>query len=663
MLEENKRRQAALHAPFDPITGRGSVGVRFEALIGGEGLWLPAAMKYHELVRRLAGTAPVSDADAEAFERLRLLHDFPYWAAKYVAIKRKGGGEDCKLVLTYPQRKFVGRLEAMRVAGKPIRLVLLKARQWGGSTVSQIYMAWLQLVHCTGLNSLIIAHQGCASDEILDMFERMAAQYPRRLLYAPGSDVDEGEKMMVRVGKSGSTWRVPQRGCKIKIGTAERPDGCRGGDYNLVHLSEVGMWRGTRCKKAEDIVRAACGGVLYKPYTMIVYESTANGVGNFFHREYEAAKEGRSQFESVFVAWHEIEQNQLDFADDAERLAFARALIARREGMAAASNREEPGRYLWSLWQAGATLEGINWYVMERAKHSSHGSMAAECPSDATEAFVNSGANVFDKYLVEDLRADCRPPLEVGEVYSLAADRGEGALSQLRFKADGQGQLWVWAHPEAGMAGRYVAVVDIGGRSHKADWSVVAVFDRKPMAEGRGPEVAAQWYGHIDMDLLAWKAAQIASYYDDALLVIESNTLETHDSHRYVDGDQSAFILNEISAVYPSLYARRQSAEDVRQGRPRKYGFHTNVATKPMVIATLVQAVRERLYTERDARCLDEMLVYERKANGSFGAIDGAHDDLLMTRAIGLHICLKEMEAPVLTAAPAQPSVGKTEWF
>lgn len=665
MIEENGRRLAALHAPFDPITGLGSVGRRFEAVIGSERLWLPEAMKDHELVRRLAGETPLSADDEDALERLRILHDFPYWAARHVAIKRKGGGDDCRLVLTYPQRKFVARLEAMRVAGRPIRLVLLKARQWGGSTVSQLYMAWLQLVHCTGLNSLIIAHQGCASDEILDMFERMAACYPRRLLYEPGAEFDPGEKMMARVGKSGSTWRVPQRRCKIKIGTAERPDGCRGGDYNLVHLSEVGMWRGTRCKKAEDIVRAACGGVLFKPYTMIVYESTANGVGNFFHREYEAAREGRSQFESVFVAWHEIEQNELEFAGDAERLAFAQWLIDHREAMSAASSREEPGRYLWSLWQRGATLEGINWYVVERAKHSSHGSMAAECPSDATEAFVNSGANVFDKYLVEELRPGCRPPLEVGEVYSLAAHKGEQALEQLRFKADGQGQLWVWAHPEAGMEGRYVAVVDIGGRSHRADWSVIAVLDRKPMAEGRGPEVAAQWYGHIDMDLLAWKAAQIAAYYDNALLVIESNTLETSDSQRYVDGDQSPFILNELAAVYPNLYARSQSPADVSQGRPRKYGFHTNVATKPMIIATLVEAVRERLYDERDARCLDEMLVYERKANGSFGAIDGAHDDLLMTRAIGLHISLKEMDPPAPAPAPSQtqPSLGKSPWF
>ena len=193
---------------------------------------------------------------------------------------------------------------------------------------------------------------------------------------------------------------------------------------------------------------------------------------------------------------------------------------------------------------------------------------------------------------------------------------------------------------------RYLTVVDVGGRSNKADWSVVVVFDRFAMLDGGKPCVVAQWYGHIDIDLLAWKAAQIAAFYDNSLLVIESNTLETHDRERDVDGDQSHYVLNQIKDVYPNLYARRQSEEDIRQGIPRKYGFHTNVATKPMIISNLIKVVREAMYIERDQRCLNEMLVYEKKQNGSFGAVQGEHDDLVMTRAIGLHICFNEMEMP-----------------
>ena len=415
----------------------------------------------------------------------------------------------------------------------------------------------------------------------------------------------------------------------------------------LVSREKVpGLWKVTEGKKPEDIVRSACSGVLYRPYTMIVYESTANGTGNFFQKEYDDAKKGVSQFEAMFVSWFDIEQYSIPVSNPEE---FAAWLYKNKDNGNVSSSREESGRYLWWLWEKGATLEAINWYIQERAKYTEHGMMASEYPSDDIEAFVHSGARVFDRYKVEKLRPSCRMPRYVGEVYA-DADDGRNALKNLRFRVDNQGLLHVWELPEIdeneAVTDRYLTVVDIGGRSNKADFSVIVVFDRLFQADGGKPVVVAQWYGHIDIDQLAWKAAQIAAFYDNSLLVIESNTLETHDKERQVDGDQSQFILNQIKDVYPNLYARKQSEEDIREGLPKKYGFHTNVATKPMIISTLVKVVRENLYTERDGRCLDEYLCYEKKPNGAFGAIVGKHDDLLMTRAIGLHICFFEMDVP-----------------
>lgn len=675
IIEENNRRNAEVYAHFDPIGGFGSVGERVKVCIEDFPIrtqYLPVEMMDVPLVRQLVecgsvkaflqelGNANEEDYESDRlkvisqFVRIRNKYDFPFWAATFVYIKNKGGGEDVLFRLTRPQRRFVERLERLRKAGKPIRLVLLKARQWGGSTTSQIYMAWLQLVHKVGLNSLIIAHQGAGSDEIKDMFDRMIKNYPVDMLHKLGETYSENEPKMVGVGKSGSIHRVPQRNCKIKIGTAERPDSCRGGDYNLVHLSEVGLWKATDGKKPEDIVRSACSGVLLRPYTMIVYESTANGTGNFFQKEYDDAKNGKSQFEAMFVSWFDIEQYSLPL-DDVE--AFAQMLYANRENDGIPSSREENGKYLWWLWEKGATLEAINWYIQERAKYTGHGLMAAEFPSDDVEAFVHSGARVFDKYKVEKLKASCKPPRYVGEVYA-DGDEGKKALQNLRFVGDSQGLLHIWEMPEIYddevVTDRYLTVVDVGGRSNKADWSVIVVFDRLFMNDGGKPTVVAQWYGHIDIDLLAWKAAQIAAFYDNSMLVIESNTLETHDKERQVDGDQSQFILNQIKDVYPNLYARKQSEEAIREGLPVNYGFHTNIATKPMVISTLVKVIRESLYVERDARCLDEYLCYEKKPNGAFGAIIGKHDDLLMTRAIGLHICFFEMDMPKFV-----PRVGR----
>lgn len=663
----NHARNAEIKAKFNPITGEGSIGERKKIVIEDFPFpvqYIPKTMMRVPLVRQLVEAGSIkrfldeymnteySDEDKEKvieqFVRVRVKHDFAFWAAMYVFIKQKGGGEDVHFRLNRPQRKLIMRFERRRLQGKPIRLILLKARQWGGSTATQIYMAWLQLVHKVGLNSLIVGHVKDASTEVKDMFDKLIKEYPISMLYEMGESYNETEPKIVGVGQSGNIHRIPQRNCKIKVGTAEKPNSARGGDYNLVHCTEVGLWVTTDGKTPEQIVRSACSGILLKPYTMIVYESTANGTGNFFQREYDAAKAGKSQFESLFIAWFEIEQYALALDDEVK---FATWLWDNRNNENANSDREESGRYLWWLWEHGATLEAINWYILERSKYTDHGDMASEYPSDDVEAFVHSGARVFDKYHVEKFKKACKAPKWIGDVYA-DGDEGEEALVNLRFSEDKQGLLWVWAKPDVDgdeeVIDRYLVVVDIGGRGKKADWSVIVVFDRLNQMEGGKPVVVAQWYGHIDMDRLAWKAAQIAAYYDNAYLVIESNTLETHDKERQVDGDMSGYILNQIKDVYTNLYARKQSDEEIKEQAPKKYGFHTNVATKPKIISTLVKVIRDHLYVERDARCLDEYLCYEKKKNGAFGAITGKHDDLLMTRAIGLQIAFYEMELPTI---------------
>lgn len=557
------------------------------------------------------------------------LTKFEKWTRACVKIKPKGGGKAVPFKLNYPQRLLVEELESMRLAGQPIRLILLKARQWGGSTCIQIYMAWLQIVHDKGLNSLIIAHQMSGSEVIRDMMQRLVDNY-------------EGLTLK-KTGRSGAAYQLKERDCTITIGTAERPDSSRGGDYNLVHLSEVGLWKHTPGKKPEDIVRSATSGVLLKPMTMIVLESTANGAGTYFHREYLAARDGESQFRALFIPWYKIGNYRIRLNDPR---SFALDLYRRRRERTA-TGRAQSGSYLWTLWRDGASLEAINWYITERRKYSDHGAMAAEYPSNDIEAFVNSGQRVFAPEAVEELRKGTAPPAATG-------DFREG-----KFKEEQDGPLEVWSFPETGNArkataykNRYLAVVDIGGRTARTDWSVIAVIDRL----GDKPSIAAQWRGHLDYDLLAAKAADIGRWYGGALLVIESNTLETHDRERELDGVQAPYILENLNDKYPNLYMRATASGGSRPG------FHTNTATKPAVIDTLVMMVREGLYAERDIKAIEELIQYERKPNGSYGAYSGCHDDILMTRAIGLYIHLREMD-PVREVKPNRERTGGYDLF
>lgn len=673
ILEDNSKRVAAVNTPFDPITGENSTGERRKVRIADYPtpiMWLPVEMFNEKLLKKLLKAKSIRnymrlnsipytqenvDLVIEAFIRVRIKYDFPFWAFLFIRIKPKGsGGVDVPFRLRPSQRKLVNEgFENLKVLKAPIRLIILKARQWGGSTCVQLFMAWLQLVHAKGLNSLIVAQGLGTATEIQEMFRTAIDLYPARLLHPIGEGYAPNETKWAGVGAVQNIHQVPQRRCKVKIGSVERPDSCRGGDYNLVHCSEVGVWKKTEGKEPEDIIDAATGGMGLDPMTMIVYESTAKGTGNFFHREWEAAKEGNSQFNGIFIPWYYIpDRYWLDFNTEEERRQFAETLYINRCNENITSDREETGKYLWWLWTKGATLEGIHWYIEERKKYRDHGHMASEYPTDDIEAFTHSGAAVFDKYQVETFRKDCRPPMIIGDVVGKTV-RGHEALKDIHFVNDHQGLLWIWAYPEVfpdeRVMHRYLVTVDIGGRWRKADWSVISVLDRYEMMEGGLPVIVAQWRGHIDHDLLAWKAAQIAAYYDNALLVVESNTLDKEKETD--DGDLSGFILNQIKEAYENLYARSSTDEQaVVEGAETRYGFHTNSKTKPEIIALLIEIVREHLYIERDIQCLNEYLLYEL-ADGKYQATPGPghHDDLLMTRAIGLWVCYREMPQPYFT--------------
>ena len=348
-------------------------------------------------------------------------------------------------------------------------------------------------------------------------------------------------------------------------------------------------------------------------------ESTANGTGNYFHQECERAKRGESDKRFLFIPWFEIEMYSVPVED-------YDALITSLTD------------YEKDLWDKGATLEAIAWYRMKRKEYRDHADMMAEYPSDDVEAFNHTGERVFDIRQVQRLRESCRPADKVGEVYGKAFS-GKLALQDLHFKEEGGGRLQIWSSPDTDMSvkDRYLVVVDIGGRSSKADYSVIVVYDRYWMLFGGVPEIVAQWRGHIDHDLLAWKSVQIAAFYHHALLVIESNTLETE----HTDGEHTEYILDTIADSYTHLYAR-VSAEMIRSQVPSKWGFHMNRSTKTMVVNHQIQMLRENGYIERDIQACYEHDVFERKPNGSFGAMDGHHDDILITRCIGNYICYTE---------------------
>ena len=652
ILAENEQRLAYYDCEFDPVSGLNAPPDRFEFSIEEVHWYLPNSMRDIKVIKELLRLGSIKrmcqEWQLKGHERdilwqltaERFKHDFCFWAATCATIKNKHGGGDIRFVLNWPQRKTLAELERMRLNEEPIRMIILKARQWGGSTLIQIYMAWIQLVHKENWNSAIVAHLNNASLNIRAMYKRLIEKYPPRALgLASRSPLSLSPFNTSRVDYTVTQNRKRVRETVISVGSMQSPDTIRSMDVALAHFSEVGLWKKTEGRSPEDTVQAVTAAVLKEPLTMVVMESTAKGEHNLFHHEWLDAKKGLSDKTPVFVAWYEIDLYRKPFESEQERVKFVLDLIKHRLHERAKSTREEPGAYLWKLWTMGATLEGINWYISQRRSYRSHDVMASEFPSDDVEAFASTGQPIFDHYKVELLRDTCRLPSAIGDIHGKDIV-GPEALRGLHFVEDSLGELKIWEMPDTSFRhkNRYVVAVDVGGVSQRSDFSVILVLDRWPRTEGRGDEVVAEWHGHIQHDLLAWKMAQVAAFYCNALLVVESNTFETRDPA--TEGEHTPFILDQLGNAYRNMYTRVASPENIRQGRGRKWGFQTNTHTKALVIDNLIAIINNSLYTEREIDALEEYNVFQRDERGGMNAAEGSHDDRLMARAIALYVSM-----------------------
>ena len=634
IITENKRRLEAISAVYNPITGEGSTSVpRFEAVITGfpiEKLYLPQTMADDGFVQQLLEhgaegylrevekTTPSNRDIIKLWLRfclLRIRHDFEYWARTMATIADKGKGRDTAFTLNRPQRIYLKAMEELRTGGKPIDIILLKARQWGGSTLTQLYMLWIQLVHKKNWNSVICGDIEKQSSIVAGMLAKVIGRYPQ---WASG-----GKRLTTTPYQGAQKTRViSHSNSRYSLGSAQKPDSLRSEDISMAHLTEVGLWKATQGKKPEDLVQSIFGSIAAGPYTVKVIESTAKGVGNFFHRTWIDATERRNNFTPVFIPWFTIDLYSKPL-DENEYSPFV----------------ESMDEYELHLFELGATLEAIAWYRDKRREMPDEWRLFSEFPSTAAEAFQSSGRRVFRIPYVNNARQSCLSPAFIGDIKE-SYENGRPAtkfepLAPGEKKDENTLSVWLMPDKEDTLRDRYIVAVDVGGTSDKADYSCILVADRLSMLEGGVPEIAACWHGHIEHDRLAWKAVEIARAYNNALLVIEANTLETEGT----EGNNFEYILNEIAAKYSNLYCRTSQIE-IKQGRPRRWGFHTNSSTKPMVINFLIKALRDGLYIERCLQTTYELELYEFKENGKeMGAIEGNHDDRVMATAILVWVC------------------------
>lgn len=650
IIRENKKRIDKLFAPYDPIKGVGGFIPREKLILDDLGeFYLPKAF-FNSVVgnefSRLGSLAKfieeypgitINDATS-IFTRERINHDYEYWTASACKVKPKEGGAYIPFILNAPQRKLHAITYQDIINEEPIRQILCKSRQWGGSTCIQTEMLWIQLIHKTNWNSLIAAHVNQASINIRRMITVIQKNYPKEI----------GKFQLKAFEEAHNIKYIPERDNKITIGSVEKPDSIRSDDVAMAHLSEVGLWKKTEGKSPEDICQSILGTIPRLPWTMYALESTAKGVGNFFHRSWQNANKPKNDTEyngltPIFVSWIEDNNNFEEFKSDNEKIQFIRSM------------KESE----WVLWELGATIEGINFYRNKlREFNNDEWRMKSEFPSTAAEAFQSTGNRVFSQAHILNLRKTCTAPLFTGEI-TAESNSGKTAFHKIEFIPVINGSLKLWSYPEPifdidnkryKITDRWCGFADFGGQSKNSDYSTFKLIDRYWMVWGGLPEVCAVWHGKLDADLFAMKCAQLSWLHDKALLAFESNT---PDQDVNKEGNHFLTAITKLADIYPNLYIRNKH-DSINQGWEPKYGFHTNRATKGMIINRLKAAIRDQEYTERHLESCDEMDYFENKIDGSLGAVDGQHDDLVIVTAGSIWEALDYLPPPKLVEVTDQ---------
>ena len=688
LIAENHLRRQEIYGPYDPLSGVGcyrfTAGRRQHIVISDcmiSEMWVPKETLqtaiYHEVLRYgtikdyiIKGMGRPYDADyhldvEEALYQARFIDDPEFAMYMTDVIVDKITGSLIPFRLRYAQRKLLSLMEDLRYTNKPILIALLKARQWGGSTLVQMYIKWMQdYRHPNGWNAAIIAQVGSTSKKIKAMYRKAIENQPGWTLGLPGvkfrMNPYEGSDSDFIV----TDGRFAVRSTTLSVASFENYEKLRGDNFKCVHYSEVALWKKTPEHDPESVISSASQSLIGLPDEIEVFESTGMGNSGFFYDlcQDAMAEDSTSAYKFLFIPFFMIENDMepkgVNGFTPEKEAEFAKWLWENRNLDKCPAGYRETGRFFWKMWKIGACFEAINWYRINRNKHKNHAYMASEAPIDPVEAFRNSGNLIFDPYIIEDLKDSCKAPVKPLYYADIMLPAGERRTrevyrnAEIRFRDDRSGELKIWSPPNNNIfkiKNRYIVSVDIGGTSNSSDYTVMTVLDMMglcPDVKGR-PRVVARWRGHVRHDILAWKAAALAYYYDTALLVIESNTAD-REKMANTEGDHFGTIIEEISHYYPNLYQRSKEPESVSEGIKPIYGFQTNKMTKQWLIDNLIACVADRLWEEPDEEMYRELTWYERRDDGTMGNKPGSgkHDDVLMSTAIALWIAYNSPYKP-----------------
>ena len=473
------------------------------------------------------------------------------------------------------QRKLYAVAKRQQDAGKPVRLIILKARQLGFSTLTE-GLIFHACATRRNVNALIVAHREDATANLFRMSKLFYDELP-----APVKPMLRASNAQELVFENPSKLRSerearPGLRSRIRCATAGGRGIGRSDTLQCVHLSEYAFWPDGADGKASTLA-GILQAVPSLPGTMVVIESTANGFEDFKER-WDAAVAGENDFEPVFFAWFENPDYSMPVVPGTEWTPEERDLKA--------AYRLTDGQLQWRRWcianNCGGSLDMFR----------------QEYPSSPGEAFLHSGTGVFDNEQI------------VLRLERLPSPAGRGEFTDGEWTESETGAITLYELPEEGVP--YVLGGDTAGEG--SDYFTAIVIDN---VSGRIAAKLRQKYSEPEY---VRQIYALGRFYNDALVAIETN-FSTYPVMK----------LQEME--YPNQYSREREDTYTRQMK-KSYGFRTDRQSRPRAIANLVEVFSSHPEWFTDRELLEEMLTFCYNEDHRPEALAGKHDDLVMGAAI-----------------------------
>jgi hypothetical protein len=222
--------------------------------------------------------------DSEKEIRLKLKNNFPHYASKCLNIRTKSGKIE-QFALNKAQLYVHERVEEQRERTGKVRAIVLKGRQQGCSTYIEGRFYW-RVTHRFGVRAFILTHEEEATKNLFEMAERYHEHCPD--LVKPATQASNAKELIFGGLDSG-----------YRLGTAGNKSVGRSSTIQFFHGSEVAFWPNAK-EHAKGIMQA----IPDVPDTEVFLESTANGLGNYFHQQWQMAESGESEFIAIFIPWY-----------------------------------------------------------------------------------------------------------------------------------------------------------------------------------------------------------------------------------------------------------------------------------------------------------------------------------------------------------------------